>query len=373
MPFTNQTGNSNPATVNISATFINRAIAPPPPSPSPPPLPPVSGFATNCEPGTFEYALGTASLGKRYATSSNLQAVLPAATTPVSITLCAGTTVANAALIIASGSSVSIGCTRITTPPSCVLDGGGLFQILFVGANAELTLTGLALNNGTSTGSGGAVFVSAGATLVANGDAFKKDTAVYGGAVAESSAAVNVSNTTFSSDAGNFFGGAVYARRGTVVAFNASFTHDRSGYAGGAVAESSAAVNVSNAVFTTDTATSYGGAVYARRGTVAAFNASFIHDRAGYAGGAVFESNAAVDVSNASFTSGTAYAGGAVYASGGTVAAFNASFTMNSAGVGGALYEYNAVINATNASFVGGVSTYGARCERATRRLLSIR
>ena len=101
---------------------------------------------------------------------------------PVSITLCAGTTVANAALVVAPTSVVSIGCTRVTTPPSCVLDGGRTSQIMSVGTSAIVSLSGLALQNGKSVDSasfvpdsplppgfsgGGALFIDAYASVSA--------------------------------------------------------------------------------------------------------------------------------------------------------------------------------------------------------------
>ena len=193
--------------------------------------------------------------GCAYAVAVTTPGVCPPLNPPtVSITLCAGTTVASAALVVVPGSVVSIGCTRVTTPPSCVLDGGGVKQLLLVKANASVTLTGLALNNGTGAESlygatyGGAVYVSSGATLTANGDVFKHDHAVLGGAVYESNATVNVSNTAFSSDTASANGGAVYANQGTVAAFNASFINASAGY-GGALYESYAVINATNASF----------------------------------------------------------------------------------------------------------------------------
>ena len=184
--------------------------------------------------------------------------------TPVSITLCAGTTVANAALVVAPGAVISIGCTRVTTPPVCVLDGGGVSQILFVGTSASVTLSGLALNDGAGghnliinggATTGGAVFVSKGATLVANGDAFKNDTAKFGGALFESSAAVNVADAAFSSDVAVYGdGGAIYAGRGNVDAIGALFSNN-SAYFGGALYESNSVVNATNAVFVGGAAT----------------------------------------------------------------------------------------------------------------------
>ena len=92
--------------------------------------------------GVFLAVSGTQT-GCAYAFTLSTPAVCPPPQqnpVAVSITLCAGTTVANAALRVAPGSVVSIGCTLITTPPSCVLDGGGgapNSQILSVGANAK--------------------------------------------------------------------------------------------------------------------------------------------------------------------------------------------------------------------------------------------
>lgn len=188
--------------------------------------------------------------------------------TPVSITLCAGTTVANTALVVAPGAVVSIGCTRVTAPPVCILDWGGVSQILFVGTSASVTLSGLGLNDGAGGHNnvingdaltGGAVYVSKGATLVADGDAFNNDTAKFGGALFESSAAVSVADAVFSSDVAVYGdGGTIYAGCGSVDAICAAFSNN-SAYFGGALYESNSVVNATNAVFVG------GAATYVRR------------------------------------------------------------------------------------------------------------
>lgn len=120
---------------------------------------------------------------------------------------------ANAALVVPSKNYVNIDCSVVSTPPSCILDGAGTNQILFLNTTANVSLSGLTLQNGytaghkipTATGhnsingGGGAVFVSPGATLTANGDTFAHNTATaLGGAIFEGgSATVHVEGATF--------------------------------------------------------------------------------------------------------------------------------------------------------------------------------
>lgn len=162
---------------------INRAVSPPPspppsppappspprppsPPPSPPPttpLPPLAGFATNCKPGSFEYTQGAAQ-GELYATQANIQNLLwnynigvTPSSSATTITLCAGTTVADppggnsgqgstgtvGALLTVENGPVLINCTRVTSPPSCTLDGVNFIGPILITSNSTVTLIGL--------------------------------------------------------------------------------------------------------------------------------------------------------------------------------------------------------------------------------------
>lgn len=83
--------------------------------------------------------------------------VTPPSLQPVlAITVCAGTTVSNAALVVQPLAAVSIACSSVTSAPSCVLDGGNAHRILTVGPVANVSLSGLSLQNGYTAGTRGA-------------------------------------------------------------------------------------------------------------------------------------------------------------------------------------------------------------------------
>ena len=89
---------------------------------------------------TTQYsAAGVCTLAR---SSAALQALIN--TKPASIVLCPSKVLVSATLTI--GTSLNVSCLAVTTPPSCILDGQGAVEVMFVsGGGVTVGLTGLAL------------------------------------------------------------------------------------------------------------------------------------------------------------------------------------------------------------------------------------
>lgn len=101
-------------------------------------------FASTCVSNTLFYAAGGLPVG--VAPASTLQALLTQYnTSALSITLCKNTNLkVTNAVVVSTTSTLAIGCSVISAPPKCTLDGGKRTEILNVTAG-NVTLTGLNL------------------------------------------------------------------------------------------------------------------------------------------------------------------------------------------------------------------------------------
>ncbi len=222
-------------------------------------------------------------------------------------------------------------------------DGGAIFIV-----GADLSINGCNISNSVAngaTGSGGGIFVDAGATLTA-------------------------SNSSFSSNQANRAGGAIEDNSGAglnIVLTNINFTANNAGVApataapgnGGAIHITTAGeIQITNGSANQNIAAAEGGAFWNNAGTMTVDGTSFdgnigSGDAADNGGGALFNNGGTMVVMNITadnnLADGAAGSGGAVLNNGGSLTVSASSFSGNSAQRAGGAIE--------DASAEGGVLT----------------
>ena len=261
-----------------------------------------------------------------------------------------------------------------------VLDGGGSVQILYINTDADnnggdadgdITIKGMAFENGNSDGSGGG--------LLAIGDSIKitiKESTFSGNSANDDgggvyagsdSGTITITNNTFSKNSADYGGGGVYARSHvgpvTITIINNTFSENSANYrdGGGVYAGSdSGTITITNNTFSKNSADVDGGGVYARSGlgtvTITIVNNTFSGNSADWWGGGVYAKGYTVTITNNTFSGNSK---GGARAEGHTVTITNNTFSGNSAYEGGGVYAFSwCKITITNNTFSGNSAEY---------------
>ncbi|MBN1678737.1 MAG: hypothetical protein JW966_00500 [Anaerolineae bacterium] len=223
---------------------------------------------------------------------------------------------------------------------SLIINGAGLYRPFRI-TGADVTITGVTIQNGYTTGNGGAIFNTGGGTLT-------------------------VSDSTFTSNEADFYGGAINSTGGTMTVSNSTFSGHIAD-SGGAIDTNGGTLTVSNTTFDDNWAASGGGAINTNGGTVTVSNTTFDGNSSSGYGGAIENWNGCtLTVSNATFDGNSAAFGGAIsnYGSSSTLTVSNATFDGNAAGdLGGAIYNYEGTATVSNSilsSSSSGGNCYGS-------------
>jgi predicted outer membrane repeat protein len=243
-----------------------------------------------------------------------------------------------------------------------VLDGGATHRIMAIDTSA-VTVSGLTLRNGATTGDGGAI--SSAGPLTIRDSVFTGNSAVDSGGAVYAANGLSISGSTFSGNtaAGFDAGGAVYALdvERTVVIEGSTFSNNATGNRGGAVVVDGD-VSISASTFTANSAVDAadddgeGGAVYSAwsGADVVIEDSSFIDNMADRLGGAVL-AEGPVTITGSTFSENELLVevgiGGAVWADGLTVSA--STFSRNLAKAGGALASTSGEIVVSGSTFIG--------------------
>lgn len=285
------------------------------------------------------------------------------------------------------------GTFSVTTPgitikeapgDNVVLDAFGTGSVLTVniGAGGALTLEGLTLRNGDSSGSnGGAINVVTAGTLTIRDCAFNNNAAHAGGAIYSIASTLTIENSTFTDNNSTLFGGAVRSS-GTpsqpVTIIGCTFTgNDALGGNGGAIdhAGSGSPLSVTDCTFANNTCTANGGALFAASANSALVEASTFLDNIALGtasqdtGGAIFVNVPSVTLDDCDFERNlSAGSGGGVRFSNSAGDIIDCRFIENASSSAGALQVvgqgasadvYNCVFDANSARRTGTDSAAG--------------
>lgn len=152
-----------------------------------------------------------------------------------------------------------------------IIDGGLSDQIFDFAPNVSATINSLTLQNGLTSGRGGAISLPAGiGSLTLNGDILNYNTSQLGGGgvyVGDGNT-LTINNSTFNFNNAGGNGGAVAYEGADLNVYNSTFYTNQSGLDGGAIyqeplgSEIAKGMYLNEGTFRDNTAADYGGAVY---------------------------------------------------------------------------------------------------------------
>lgn len=173
-----------------------------------------------------------------------------------------------------------------------ILDGKATVRLLSVGVTSNVTIDGLDIRLGSTTGLGGAIQNSG--TLAVKNSRFTGNTAGNGGAIANSAGAkLTVDDSTLSQNTTTGVGGGAIISSGELAVTRSALIDNTAPINGGAInVQGSGAVTVSSSTLAGNTSGGLGGAM-SNLGTLTV-QASTITDNAGSAGSAIATGNANV-------------------------------------------------------------------------------
>jgi predicted outer membrane repeat protein len=224
--------------------------------------------------------------------------------------------------------------------------------VFAVGPGGTLTLTGLTVADGLTTGSGGGIFNNGGVVTVANSIFHNNRASNHGGAI-YSNGMLTVSDSTFNANTTDANGGGLYCTC-SFFSNNITFANNQADGDGGAIYAAGGLTAARNA-FTGNSAGGNGGALYTAGGSDIA-NGAFTSNSAGGFGGGIYTTpSLIVSVTNSTFMTNTAGFGGAIFNDEATsLSITDSSFSGNSASVsGGGLFNNDGYITLTSGHLSG--------------------
>ena len=224
---------------------------------------------------------------------------------------------------------------------AAVLDGTGSDIVLTVdGTDAVIppvvTLSGLTIENGTSSGDGGGILNNATLTVsnstISNNSSFTIATGGGGGIANEAGGTLTVESSTISGNLASFGGG--IENHGTLDVENSTFSGNSASDGGGISDESDGTLTVANSTFSGNSG-SEGGAIL-EFGTGTVVRSTITGNSANGGAGISVQPGATLLVAESTFTGNTALVGGALRSSG-ALAVESSTITGNSASDGAAI------------------------------------
>ena len=214
---------------------------------------------------------------------------------------CSGTIGLTSTLDISGSMFINAAGAQVT------LDGGSAMGVLNVASGVTLKMTDLSVQNGSTSGDGGALYNAGTANIY--GGTFSDNSARDGGALDNSSGAtMSITGSTFARN------------------------HSEDSYRGGAV-HNSGTMTITSSLFDS--------------------NSAGISTNIGTSGGAI-DNGGTISISGSGFYQNRAGNGGAVWTSttpAGSMSITNSSFLMNTAGTGGAIDSHAGTTNISFSSF----------------------
>ncbi|GAB4213930.1 MAG: hypothetical protein OHK0012_11020 [Synechococcales cyanobacterium] len=219
------------------------------------------------------------------------------------------------------------------------VSGNNQFRVFDIGEDLTVTIDGLTITSGSTSGKGGGIQTDLGTSLTVTNSILSGNRAAYGGAIYTQTATVSnstlsnnsatvigggvygffnaqVSNSTLSGNSAGVYGGGIFTS--TAIVSDSTFNGNRAGETGGGIRATT--LTLSNSTLSSNRATTYGGGLYSTFATVS--DSTFSGNSANYGGGIKINSIflAQATISNSTFSGNTAgTSGGAISKPGGTM------------------------------------------------------
>ncbi len=202
------------------------------------------------------------------------------------------------------------------------------FRLLYLNASADLTINSLTLDQGYSSGNGGAI-EDRGGTLTVAGSSFNNNQALGngGGIAAVNGATANITGTTFNTNSAVNNAGGVYSDSGTLTVTDSTITTNTSGNNGGGLLDDGT-TTITGSTFSGNKS-GRGGGIYSD-GTTTIINSTFSGNQGIAPGGGGIFNNGTTTITNSTFSANSGLVfGGNLYNSMGTLT-LNNSILANS-------------------------------------------
>jgi hypothetical protein len=235
---------------------------------------------------------------------------------------------------INSSETLSLDHVRLTSN-TATDDGGAIRQL-----NASLTVASSVINDNSAGDSGGAIDGDGAAVISITGSILRRNTAGGDSGAVDNDATLAITTTDVSGNTAGARGGAI-GSIGTLTIDRSVLSDNAAGTLGGAVSALSGSIQVTDSTFSANTAGT-GAGLYLSTLTQAAIGRSlFAGNNASQFGGAIYAIDLPLTISNSTFSANAAAQGGgglAVQAGAGAITITNSTITANSAQFGGGLY-----------------------------------
>lgn len=213
---------------------------------------------------------------------------------------------------------------------SLTLDGRNSVRVIDVTAG-DVTLSGITIANGSTTGTGAGVQVANGASLTVADSTFTGNAAANGGAIANLvGSTVSIDRCTFRANTTTGVGGGAVIVQGTADIRDSTFAGNTAPINGGALnVQSSATLSLINSTLSGNISGSLGGAI-SNIGTSTIVNATFSANL-GSSGSAIATANVNVTLNNSALVDNAASGSPGAISPSGVVAGSNDVFFNNTA------------------------------------------
>ncbi len=294
--------------------------------------------------------------------AGTLQAAVVEAQTNEYVVASAGTYLINSVVDVAADKDIYI--ASVDGADVTIVNGlAGAFGIFNIQSNADVTIGGFGIINGTK-GYGGAVVVGSSASLILKDCVFDKNKTTWnggGGSIYSPNAkSVTLMNTTVTgSSAMHAHGGAINIGGSTLNIFNSTLHNSYVEWYGGSIWASTGTINIKGSTISNSSAM-HGGGIGCTECTINMDGSQIIDNyaRHHYGGGIYSSGQSAITITNSTLEGNQANSyGGQMYATSSSVVNIVNSMVINGSastgyGIAGGVYV-NGTLNASRSVFAG--------------------
>ncbi len=182
---------------------------------------------------------------------------------------------------------------------SMAVTGGGTTGLFYSSGSSTTSISGLTIEDGSDTSTGGGAIYNNGGTLTISNCVFSDNTSQYYGGAIWSGGSLSITDSTFSgntSTSEGYGGGAILVAGGTATIDGSTISDNRAIGEGGGI-DNQGDLTVTNSTFSGDSTPNYGGAILNEVGAADVTNSTFSGNEADSAGGGIWQqSGATLDI-----------------------------------------------------------------------------
>ena len=253
----------------------------------------------------------------------------------------------------------SLTLNNVTMTGNTAADGfGGAVNA----CDSTVTVNGGSFDNNTSMG-GGAVNVLDNSNVTFNVTYFNSNVALGeantlgGGAINSASSDLTVSGVTMDDNSSTYYGGAINARKGTVVIENSVIKNTQGGTGAALYFREAGTVVTLTDITLTDNVSTANGIIYMTNAGTLTVDGLIATANSAHQGGVFYVSGGVITLNNVTATENNADNGGVLYVGGASVTVNDSTFDSNTAKLGGAIYTTSGSITVLETDILNNIAT----------------